>query len=73
MNTLELRAARARYGYSGAEMARILGLKCRESYYQKERGKCNFSLDQVMKIANELNLSMGNINTIFFDGKLPEK
>lgn len=73
MNKKELKAERVRNGYSGRDMAELLGLRHGQSYYEKENGHNSFSIEQIITIAERFNLSMGRINQIFFDGKLPEK
>lgn len=61
-----LRAIRLYKEYSQNEMASILGIS-RKMYGFKENGKKDFTISDVVKIKNHLELSLDDINKIFFD------
>lgn len=71
MNTLELKSARIRKGYTQEDMGKLLNLS-NVSYGFKERGKIQFNLDEFLIIVKELELDLNNINTIFFNQELTE-
>lgn len=70
MDSLKLEFARREKGKSPKDMAQAIG-KAETSYRKKERGEVAFSDDDKIIIANELDLTLSQVNEIFFDGKLP--
>lgn len=70
MDSLKLEFARREKGKSPKDMAQAIG-KTENSYRKKERGEVAFSDDDKIIIANELDLTLSQVNEIFFDGKLP--
>lgn len=70
MNRLELEYARKRKQKSKADMAAAIG-KSVVSYSKKERGEVGFSDEEKVIIARELDLTVDQVNAIFFDGSLP--
>ena len=66
----ELRGARAKYGYSGVEMGRRLGVS-KQTYFLKENGIRHFTDEEKMKLVSELELTFDQFNTIFYKGGLP--
>lgn len=71
MNSIELKVARTRKGLTQEQMGALLGLSV-VSYSKKERGEVRFLPDQIMVVAEALELDQDSVNTIFFDGKLPK-
>ena len=70
IKTLEIRGARARLGYSQREMAERLGMSL-SSYQCRESGAVEFTIDDIVKLAEVLGLNIGQINDFIFDGRLP--
>lgn len=70
MNSLELEYARKRKNKSKEDMAAAIG-KSVVSYSKKERGEVKFTDEEKVIVARELDLTNGQVNTIFFDGSLP--
>jgi len=69
MNVQKLKAARILKGYTQTDVAKKLGVSL-PTYAQKERGKIDFSIKEVIKLANILDLDIAQIDDIFFEGKL---
>ena len=72
MNSLELQIARMRKGKTSQDMGVVIG-KSRESYSKKETGEIRFSYEEVIAVADALDLSLQQVNTIIFDGKLKDE
>ena len=72
MNSLELEYARKRKNKTKEDMAGLIG-KSVVSYAKKERGEVNFSDEEKVIVARELELTSGQVNAIFFDGNLPSR
>ena len=70
MKPLEIKGARVRLGYTQQDVADRLGLSL-SSYKGREDGKTKFTIEEVPKLAEILELSMGQINDFLFDGELP--
>lgn len=70
MNSLKLEFARRDKDRSREDMARVIG-KSVNGYNKKERGEVAFSDEEKIAVAKDLNLSLEQVNEIFFDGKLP--
>lgn len=65
LNSLELKAARARRGVTQADVARILGVSV-GAYTLKENGKRIFTLPNIQKLSQFLKLEPLEIQRIFF-------
>lgn len=69
MKTNLLKAARVRCCMTRADVASIIE-KTSDAYAKKERGVILFTLAEVAKITEALNLTFEEFNDIFFDSKL---
>lgn len=65
-----IRGARCSRKYSQRQMADALGIST-ASYQKREAGVTPFSDEEKVAIAKIFDLSMDQINEIFFDGNLP--
>lgn len=72
MNSLELEFARKRKNKSKEDMAVAIG-KSVVSYAKKESGEVKFSDEEKVVVARELDLTIDQVNAIFFDGNLPKR
>lgn len=70
MDSLKLEFARRAKNKSKEDMACAIG-KSLNSYNKKERGDVAFDDEEKVIVAKELDLTLGQVNEIFFDGKLP--
>ena len=66
MNYPELRASIARAGITNRKVAEILGLS-EQALYNKIQGETEFKNSEIKNLASLLNLSMADVNYIFFD------
>ena len=66
MNYPELRASIARAGITNRKLAEQLGLSG-QAFYNKIHGDTEFKGSEIKCLARVLNLSMQDVNTIFFD------
>lgn len=66
MNCPELRASIARAGITNRKLAEHLGLS-EQAFYNKIQGDTEFKGSEIKGLAKILNLSMKDVNTIFFD------
>ena len=66
MNCPELRAAIARVGITNRRLAECLNLS-EQAFYNKIQGETEFKGSEIKGLAKVLNLSMKDVNTIFFD------
>lgn len=66
MNCPELRASIARAGITNRKLAEYLGLS-EQAFYNKIQGDTEFKGSEIKGLAKVLNLSMKDVNTIFFD------
>jgi putative transcriptional regulator len=69
MNTLELKSARIKRGLTQVDIAEKMNISS-ITYSLKERGKRDFTINEVSNIIKILNLSLLEINAIFFDNQL---
>ena len=69
VNKNMLDAAMISKGYNSGVMGGFIGLN-RMSYDNKRNGKVPFQANEIREIARVLDLSMEQVNVIFFDGKL---
>lgn len=67
MDEKEFRAAIAKAGISKREIAAQLGVS-EQAFYNKMNGKAEFKNSEILKLAEMLNLSMNEVNLIFFRG-----
>lgn len=68
-NTRLLKSHRIKWGMSQYNISKILG-RSPKAYNHKENAKANFDVNEIITIANELKLTLDEVNDIFFDGKL---
>ena len=66
MNCPELRASIARAGITNRKLAEHLGLS-EQAFYNKIQGDTEFKGSEIKGLAKVLNLSMKDVNTIFFE------
>lgn len=66
MNYPELRASIARAGITNRKVAEILGLS-EQALYNKIQGETEFKNSEIKNLASLLNLTMADVNYIFFD------
>lgn len=71
MNAIELKVERTRKGFTQEHMANIIGVST-VSYSKKERGEVRFKPEEIILVAEALELDQDRANAIFFDGKLPK-
>lgn len=64
-----LRRVRAFKGYKQYEIADLIGMT-RQCYNLKENGKYSFTIEDVVSISKFLNLSLEDVNEIFFENKI---
>lgn len=69
MNLAEFRAAVARANVANKAMAAHLGLS-EQALYNKMSGKTEFKNSEIVKLADILNLTMDDVNVIFFSGEV---
>lgn len=72
MKNYELIAARSRNGLTQEAMAKKMGVTI-QSYNAKELGVRKFTLKDVEKIVGILNLSLEDVDRIFFKHKLTKR
>lgn len=72
MNVKLLRAVQEEKGIMSKFVAEKIGLH-RAVYCKRLHGGAPFKLDEVPKIAKALNLTLKQVNDIFFDGELPTR
>ncbi len=65
----ELKAARVRQGKTQVDIAKALGIT-EVAYNRKENGRSLFSLVDIQKLAEAINLEDSQIISIFFNRKL---
>lgn len=68
-NGLELKAARVKKGYNQSKVAKHLKMTVK-TYSRKENGKAPFTPNEIVVLAELLDLDLKEVNTIFFGGKL---
>lgn len=72
MNTLKLKSMRVGKGYTQTDVAQKLGTTTK-TYCDKENGKKEFSLREIIVLAIILDLDLQLVNQIFFDEKLTNR
>lgn len=65
-----LKSKRVSKGLLQKKTAEKLGLT-EKTYNSKENGKIEFKTNEILKISSVLNLTMDDVNEIFFDSNLP--
>lgn len=70
MNGMELSFARQRKKRTQQNMADVIK-KSLDSYSKKERGEVSFFPDEIAAVVIDLDLTLDQMNDIFFDGLLP--
>lgn len=70
MQIQKLKAARVQVGYTQKQLAEKLGISSK-SYNRKELGLIEFKSKEIIHISILLNLTLKNVNEIFFENKLP--
>ncbi len=70
MKPMEIKAARARLGYTQCYVAEALGMPA-STYSAKENGKINFTTEQKIALGDVLGFNPVQLNEFLFDGKLP--
>ena len=70
MKSLEIKAARARFGYSQEDMGAMLGMPS-STYASKENGKSPFTDEQKVKLMDILGFTPSQLNEFLYDGILP--
>ena len=69
MQCSSLRAEIARKNKTNRALASKLGLS-EQAFYNKVNGKTEFKNSEMLTLAEELDLSMEDVNVIFFDAKV---
>ena len=70
INPTELNVAMLRKKVNASDMAKAIQ-KSRVSFDKKKFGQVDFSATEIYKLSQELDLTIEDVNIIFFDGKLP--
>lgn len=71
MNTNLLKSKRVAAGFNQAAAASEVGLGL-SRYNLKENGKYPFKIDEIAKMSKLYQLTVDDVNAIFFDGELPK-
>lgn len=71
LNLRLLKSKRVLKGLYQYDLAEILGIS-HKTYNFKENGKILFSIDESLKISSCLDLTLKEVDEIFFDNKLPK-
>lgn len=71
MNVRLLKSKRAAKGLNQTEASGMIGLGT-SRYCQKENGNFPFSLREVRAMTDVYDLTLDDVNDIFFDGALPK-
>lgn len=72
MNTNKLKGIRVSQGYTQEEISIKLGMAIK-TYNRKEQGIVEFNRNEISKISEVLKLTLDDVNTIFFGGKLTNR
>ena len=64
-----LKAERFKQGKDGYYMSKLLGITY-SMYSKKERGCAAFSTEEIIQIANDMKLTLTQVNAIFFESRL---
>lgn len=69
MKTLKLKSIRVGKGYIQSKLAKEMGTS-ENTYNRKELGMIAFTIEEVKKISEILDLDIDQVNDIFFDNQL---
>lgn len=70
-NSRLLKSYRVKNGISQVNISKVIG-RSTKAYNHKENCKANFEIEEIIKIAKELKLTLQEVNEIFFDNELTE-
>lgn len=70
MNTNMLKSKRVLLGCTQKDVAKHIGIS-EKTYNFKEKGKIYFKPNEIISITSKLNLTIQEVNKIFFDNNLP--
>lgn len=73
MNTNLLKAKRVEHDVKQRDIAEALQISVKTYCMKENADSCTFSGKQILLLKDILDLSLQEINNIFFDGLLPEK
>lgn len=71
MNVNKLKGARVGKGLTQKQLALMLGMT-EKTYNRKELGLADFARGEILRIAELLDLSLQDVNVIFFGNKLTD-
>ena len=71
MKFLVLKGKRVESGISQLEMAKILGISKNSMNAKENSPNCGFSVDEIKVMAKHYNLTIDDVNNIFFDSEIP--
>ncbi|MBC5996508.1 XRE family transcriptional regulator [Romboutsia ilealis] len=66
-----LKSKRVLNGFTQEQIANVIGINTK-SYNLKENGKNRFSLEEVVRVSETLELTLEEVNDIFLQMKLPK-
>ena len=66
----KIKAKRILKGFTQSQIAEVMSMK-KQTYQLKERGISSFSDPEKVDLAIALDLTLQDVNDIFFDGRLP--
>lgn len=72
MGANKLKVARVAKNMTQEDVARLLGITL-ATYNRKELGSVDFKRREVLSLSKVLNLSLKDVNNIFFNGELTER
>lgn len=72
MGANKLKVARVAKNMTQEDVARLLGITL-ATYNRKELGNVDFKRREVLSLSKVLNLSLKDVNNIFFNGELTER
>ena len=70
MSPNKIKAKRVLKGFTQSQVAELLKMKS-QTYMLKEKGKSTFTDSEKISLAIALELTLQDVNEIFFDGLLP--
>ena len=71
MNVLELKGKRVAKGYKQSQIANILKMTDKTFCIYENSEICKFSLNHVLTLTKLYDLTLSDVNYIFFDNSLP--
>lgn len=72
MNVNKLRSLRAFHCLTQENIAKEIGIATK-TYNRKELGEVNFTVVEIIQLASILNLTLQDVDYIFFDNKLTKR